>query len=753
MEKQPSQFKMKFTRLIGVLSFVVTLNAPSVWSHGVDLPKPTMEQLAQTQPALRGSVDFSRELLAHLRNRLNQPQLVLLDLIMEQFAAADRIRAGEVHDSAPADADYYRWRAEQSLLELLPQIPDLIALDFRNGLPLRNRDRTQELDPQFNLLFLKVITGNGPTNFVVHEMNMTTERDRKPYTITIASNATTFVVVKLDQVPSDKTIFSVAFKNEGAAEPTFWWTLSFAAKAGGQLALEVLDENNQSVPVLLRLTAKPSQRLFEPAGAVDLSPMMNDVTSLPIYGPGRGYMVWIPGPFQGRYWIVPKPFEMAVPAGDWEIHIIHGTEYEPVHEAFRVEPGLWTRKTYRLKRWTNMAQRGWYSGDDHVHSRLMSSEDADKLLASAQAGDINVVNVLEMGNEMRTWYAQRGFGPEFRVHDAARLHWLVPGQEDPRSMLGHAIGLNLKAKVRDLDHYYLNDWIAEQIHQQGGLYGHTHVGAKALSVEREMALFTPMEIVDFNSILQASLNTDYFYDFLNLGFKMTASAGTDTPYGGTIGAVRLYADCGTNQPFAPDAWFDAIKAGHTFVTTGPMLDFKVEDAHPGDEITVDQDRPLQVKIRAWGLRDSSAPLKLQLVKFGKVIQEVTATRDDQDELELTTTVPAGHGGWLAAHVVGRNKSEAVTTPVYVVRPGFRFWDVTQAAALIQKELDELKDIEKAVSEAQAVVQSGRQPLDYWNRWPAEQSVVLQERIAKVRIIYKEMERELKREQSLRATAR
>ncbi|MEO7677786.1 MAG: CehA/McbA family metallohydrolase, partial [Verrucomicrobiota bacterium] len=305
----------------------------------------------------------------------------------------------------------------------------------------------------------------------------------------------------------------------------------------------------------------------------------------------------------------------------------------------------------------------------------------------------------------------------------------------------------LKSKVRDLNHYYLNDWIADQIHLQGGLYGHTHVGAKALSVEREMALFTPLNIVDFNSIMQASLNTDYFYDFLNLGYKMTASAGTDTPYGGTVGAVRLYADCGTNAPFTPDAWFNALKDGHTFVTTGPMVDFKIETARPGDTIAVTNDRPLEVKIHAWGLRGASAPLKLQLVQFGKVIQEISATSENQTELELTTAVAAGHGSWLTAHVVGRNRSEAVTTPVYVVRHGFRFWDVNQASALMQKELAVLEDIEKTVSAA--VVQSGHQPLDYWNRWPAEQAAALRERVANVRETYQELERKLSQEVSER----
>lgn len=740
---------MKISALLALPGLVLALGATDACGHGVELPKPTPAQLAQTQPPLAGSSPFAGELLGHIRNQLDQPQLALLDQILEEFAAANRIRTGESHEATPADADYHHWSAEQNLLKLLAQVPGLITLDFRQGSPARHPDTAMSLDSQFNLLLLKVVTGTGPTNFAVHEMNLTTERDPAPYRITIASNATTFVVVKLEQVPSDQTIFHVAFQNQGAKEPSRWWALSFVAKPGGQLGVDVLDENGRPVPVLLRLTAKPSQRLFEPAGAVDLAPMMNDVTSLPIYGPGRGYMVYIPGSFQGRYWIVPKPFEMAVPAGDWEIHVLHGIEYEPVHETFRVEPGQWTRKTIRLKRWTNMPERGWYSGDDHIHSRLMSSEDAEKLLAFTRAGDIHIANVLEMGNEMRTWYAQRGFGPEFRVRDDAGLHWLVPGQEDPRSMLGHAIGLNLTAKVRDLHRYYLNDWVAEEIHKQGGLYGHTHVGAKALFVEREMALFTPMNIVDFNSIMQAALNTDYFYDFLNLGFKMTASAGTDTPYGGTVGCVRLYADCGTNQPFTPDAWFAALKAGRTFVTTGPMLDFKVESARPGDTITVTNQRPLEVKIRAWGQRGASAPLKLQLVQFGKVIQEVTATNAAQTELEFNTTVPAGHGGWLAAHAVGRDRSEAHTTPVYVVREGFRFWDVTQAAALIQKQFAVLDDTEKAVQQAEAAMQPNGSPTDFWNRWPAEQAKALHERITKVRGIYEEMQRELEQEKIAR----
>ena len=65
---------------------------------------------------------------------------------------------------------------------------------------------------------------------------------------------------------------------------------------------------------MLRLTSKAGQRLHEPSGAIDLRPLMNEVTGLTFYGPGRGYRVHMAGPFAGHYWYVPGDFDMAVPA-------------------------------------------------------------------------------------------------------------------------------------------------------------------------------------------------------------------------------------------------------------------------------------------------------------------------------------------------------------------------------------------------------------------------------------------------------
>ena len=362
---------------------------------------------------------------------------------------------------------------------------------------------------------------------------------------------------------------------------------------------------------------------------------------------------------------------MAIPEGPWEVRILRGPEYKMIQEEVTVVANEWTRKSYRTERWANMPERGWWSGDDHVHARLISGDDAQRLMTYCKAVDLHLANILEMGDPLRTYYSQRGFGRDFRVQDDNR--WLIPGQEDPRSELGHVIGLNLRSMVRDLDRYLLNDELAHEIHEQGGLYGHTHVGANACFVEREMALFTPMGIVDFNSIMQADLGTELYYNFLNLGFKMTASAGSDTPYGGTVGAVRVYAETGDSEKLDPDAWFEALKRGRTFVTNGPMLEFRVNQASPGETIALDDPATLNISVRAWGNPGGSAPKQLRIIRLGDVAEEVSSQDSSQGELNLDVKVDSGAGCWIAAHAIGHDGSQAHTTPVYISVDGARHW--------------------------------------------------------------------------------
>ncbi|HKB42462.1 MAG TPA: hypothetical protein VKD72_38905, partial [Gemmataceae bacterium] len=63
------------------------------------------------------------------------------------------------------------------------------------------------------------------------------------------------------------------------------------------------------------------------------------------------------------------PFLLDLPPGKYTITVERGKEYLPESRTVTVgaEP---VKETFRLKRWTDMAGRGWYSGETHVHRSL-----------------------------------------------------------------------------------------------------------------------------------------------------------------------------------------------------------------------------------------------------------------------------------------------------------------------------------------------------------------------------------------------
>lgn len=297
--------------------------------------------------------------------------------------------------------------------------------------------------------------------------------------------------------------------------------------------------------------------------------------------------------------------------------------------------------------------------------------------------------------------------------------------------------MNITSMVRDTDRYYAYDWVADTVHAQGGLWGFAHVCSGQFHVHRDMTLSIPQHKADFVELLQfAHLGTDLFYDFLDLGFKVTASAGSDVPWGGTIGEVRVYSYVGDGE-FNADRWFEGMKKGHTFVTNGPMIEFKVDDALPGDEIKVSDNRKLRVRARAWGDPARMTPIKLEIVRHSEAIRTETGGHD-QAEVKLDFEIEAGHGFWIAARVSAAEGLTAHTTPIYIVREGLRFWRPEAVARLIDKTSGWLNEIEKIVADAKAADRAGQVETNRAVKQLALQGDDLLNRVAAVRKIYAEL---------------
>ena len=411
-------------------------------------------------------------------------------------------------------------------------------------------------------------------------------------------------------------------------------------------------------------------------------------------------------------------FTIDLAKGTWRIAVEHGPEYIPMVEPLEVGDDGATTKTIRMRRWINMPRRGWWSGDVHVHHPSVEAAHREFLLHYAHAADLHMVNLLEMGHHKGTDFAQAGFGADFRVRRGD--YWLVSGQEDPRSTFGHIIGLNLKQMVRDLDTYDFYDVTFDGIHaQKDALVGYAHFAWNGCDLPRGFPWYVTTGDLDFIELMQFNtVNTADYYDYLNLGFRLTAAAGSDTPWGSTIGEVRTYVH--TGRKLDPDAWFAGLGRGNTFVSNGPMLAFKVAGALPGSEIDCAPGREVRIEASVRSHPDIGLPEKLTLVGNEGVLMELdNPGRKKKLSFRLKRTIDRSQ--WVALHAVCDNGAQAHTTPVYLTVDGRPTWCPERGPTVIQRQLDAINAIAAEFDPATGERERG-----------------IHERLAQARVYYTEM---------------
>lgn len=474
------------------------------------------------------------------------------------------------------------------------------------------------------------------------------------------------------------------------------------------LHVRVLDSRGQPTPVRARFEdangVRPRAR-----GAIAISD-----TAIPIpkqaiavmWGQqdrAQGYAIQPDGSFYAD-----GAFDVRVPAGKYSLTLSKGFEYLKQIETLDLKPAAAATREFRLSRWIDMPARGWYSGDDHIHLHRTPADDR-AILRWIAAEDIHVGNILEMGDFWATFFSQYSFGERGRYQEAGRV--LSPGQEEPRTPeIGHTISLGAREFVRMPRDYYSYDRLFDRVHALGGVSGFAHQGI-LFHGYRGMALNTIRGKTDFLELAQfcapgGPIPTEHYYHFLDLGFKLTALAGSDFPWCGQgpgygfkeppfaqIGNARFYGY--VDGAFSYEKFFASVQAGHTFVTTGPMVFLTINDHIPGDSFDVKPGAQLSVTAEAFGV-DGQVPLRsLEIVGHSKVIAK--ATPGDTAHLKVTFEFPAKHGIWIAAKAEAGTGQAAHTTPVYVGVGGDGFHDPETARRKVEITENYLKEIEQELA--------------------------------------------------------
>jgi hypothetical protein len=386
-------------------------------------------------------------------------------------------------------------------------------------------------------------------------------------------------------------------------------------------------------------------------------------------------------------------YEARVPVGKYLLVATRGPEYRAFSQTVEVKSESPTAVTLTLVRYEDLPARGWYSGESHLHlKRDRASEPS--VWAQVAAEDLHLANLLEMGNINGTYFKQPAWGRNGRYErDGVGL---VSGQEDPRTVMrGHTIHWNIAQPTHSQETFFQYHYAFERSRAQGGMTGYAHLG-ELFNGRRGLAVDVPFGLVDFIEVLQGGrINTDIWYSFLNLGYRVLPVGGADFPYFGPTlpGVERTYVK--VDGPFSIDGWYAGAKRGHMYVTNGPFLEFTVNGSQMGEEIHVPRGTRLDVTALAQLNPDIDRLDRLELVRLGDIA--VVERGVGTDRLEMKQTLIADRSMWLAVRAYGGHQEAQFTTiahsaPIYVVVDDEPTWKREAVESLVAQQRALLNDL-------------------------------------------------------------
>jgi hypothetical protein len=400
--------------------------------------------------------------------------------------------------------------------------------------------------------------------------------------------------------------------------------------------------------------------------------------------------------------------------GDYQLKLRKGPEYRLQERQIRIQPGATANVTVEMSRWINMPEQGWYSADDHLHIARPVKELNPFISKWMQAEDVHVANLLQWGIQKRFHNAlQYSFGQDGLYREGDYI--VAAGQENPRTHFrGHAIILGGKTAINFPEAYVIYQLFWEEAERQGALKGYGHFG-RLENAEYGLPIDLPGRLLNFLEVLQFERGIyDVWYDILNLGFRMTPTAGTDFTCADASlpGRERFYTK--VRGPLTFEAWLEGVRKGRTFVTNGPILELRANGKEVGDEVDLTMPGSVLVEGRARFDPKRDVVDRLEVIVNGEPIGSFPR-RGDSEEIAFQLPYEVQETSWIALRATGRKIDEPVgrfptffgptslahTAAIYVTIQGAPPLSAKPAAkVLARKWLARLEDLEMRLAEDQ-----------------------------------------------------
>lgn len=352
---------------------------------------------------------------------------------------------------------------------------------------------------------------------------------------------------------------------------------------------------------------------------------------------------------------------LRIPAGVATIKVYKGPEYLVNESKIEIPESGSVSYEISMDRWINMPEKGWYSGDDHLHIARSSADLNSTISKLMQAEDIHVANLLQMGKvEDFTIAKQYAHGPESYYQETDYI--LAAGQENPRThFLGHTITLGAETTHFDADRYLIYRLIWEETIKERAINGFAHAifpYGSFLAPHDGLAVILPHNLLHFLEVLQFDRQGyDVWYDLLALGYRITPTAGTDYPCGGQMipGHERFYTK--VEGPLTYPKWIHSVRKGRTFVTTGPIIDFSINKKEAGDEILLHKKSNVKISGTVQFDPNRDDVSFVELVQNGNVIDRFSRLKGSS-EIKFDVEQYVKEASWFAIRGYGSRQDES-----------------------------------------------------------------------------------------------
>jgi hypothetical protein len=395
-------------------------------------------------------------------------------------------------------------------------------------------------------------------------------------------------------------------------------------------------------------------------------------------------------------------FVLDLPPGRYSLEAHHGIDHVSKRRDLEWREGAGVEAVIRLEPWVPLKERGWVNGDAHSHLYTDEVHDDPMLqtvrrICRAQGVDFIAACQGWGGYGDDDW--RDGFAA---LSDRSfRLHY---GAEMPKYRTGHTFWLGLESTrgyfKESMDETYENEYYQVARNPEWSFESlpfpsipDVELVARLKKAEDAVALaphptswwwqerdgvekyttnvaghlaFGLLSGRLWDGLVVMGYDPDhYFYQnlwfhILNEGYRMTPVAELDGGYepGGRFyyGFVRTYVHAGPESDRGRIV--QAVRDGHTFVTSGPIVLARVDDRYVGGDVVPADGAPHTLHLQAFASGDADDSLTYVILFRNGQIHRLwdlreTRPRKLEEEVGLRETGSA----WYAVKAYGRKAPE------------------------------------------------------------------------------------------------